>query len=69
MSRVNANLLLVLVALIWGSAFVGQNLAMAHIGPLMFTGVRFLIGALVVAPLVWFEWRSLRRRSARPRRG
>ena len=69
MSRVNANLLLVLVALIWGSAFVGQNLAMAHIGPLMFTGVRFLIGALVVAPLVWFEWRSLRRRSARPGRG
>jgi drug/metabolite transporter (DMT)-like permease len=66
---VNANLLLVLVALIWGSAFVGQNLAMAHIGPLMFTGVRFLIGALVVAPLVWLEWRSLRRRDTRPGRG
>lgn len=61
MSRANANLLLMLVALIWGSAFVGQNLAMAHIGPMTFTGVRFLIGALVVAPLVWFEWRTLQR--------
>ena len=69
MSRVNANLLLMLVALIWGSAFVGQNLAMAHIGPLMFTGVRFLIGALVVVPLVWFEWRTLQRRGIRLDRG
>ena len=69
MSRVNANLLLMLVALIWGSAFVGQNLAMAHIGPMLFTGVRFLIGALVVLPLVWFEWRALQRRSTRLDRG
>lgn len=69
MSRVNANLLLMLVALIWGSAFVGQNLAMAHIGPMVFTGVRFLIGALVVAPLVWLEWRGQQRRSTRLGRG
>ena len=69
MSRVNANLLLMLVALIWGSAFVGQNLAMAHIGPMMFTGVRFLIGALVVLPLVLREWRGLRRRDTRLDRG
>lgn len=65
MSRVNANLLLMLVALIWGSAFVAQSQGMAHVGPMAFTGVRFLIGALVVSPLMWLEWRSLRRR-ARP---
>jgi drug/metabolite transporter (DMT)-like permease len=34
---------------------------MDHIGPMMFTGVRFLIGAVVVAPLMWLEWRSLNR--------
>ncbi len=61
MSRVKANLLLTLVALIWGSAFVFQSQGMAHVGPMVFTGVRFLIGALVVAPLIWWEWRSLRR--------
>lgn len=61
MSRIHANLLLTLVALIWGSAFVAQSRGMAHLGPMMFTGVRFLIGALVVTPLMWLEWRSLQR--------
>jgi drug/metabolite transporter (DMT)-like permease len=67
MSRLNANLLLILVALIWGSAFVAQSMGMAHIGPMTFTGVRFLIGALVVAPFMWWEWRALRVK-ARPLR-
>ena len=61
MSRTQANLLLLVVALIWGSAFVAQSHGMANLGPITFTGVRFLIGALVVAPLMWVEWRHLRR--------
>ena len=61
MSRFSANLLLILVALIWGSAFVPQIYGMAHVGPMTFTGVRFVIGSLVVAPLMWREWRSLQR--------
>lgn len=61
MSRVQANLLLTLVALIWGSAFVAQNKGMADVGPLLFTGVRFLIGSLVVLPLALLEWRRLGR--------
>ncbi|MBV8380301.1 MAG: DMT family transporter [Paucibacter sp.] len=62
MSRTRANLLLLAIALIWGSAFIAQNKGMASIGPLLFTGVRFIVGALVVAPLAWLE---LRRRPAR----
>ncbi|MBT9494552.1 MAG: DMT family transporter [Paucibacter sp.] len=62
MSRVQANLLLVVIALIWGSAFVAQSHGMTHLGPMAFTGVRFLIGALMVAPLMWLEWRSLARK-------
>lgn len=61
MTRFQANLLLTFVALIWGSAFVAQNKAMADVGPLLFTGVRFLIGALVVLPLALLEWRRLGR--------
>lgn len=61
MNRIQANLLLTVVALIWGSAFVAQNQAMAHIGPLLFTGVRFLVGSLVVLPLAVLEWRRLGR--------
>jgi drug/metabolite transporter (DMT)-like permease len=60
-SRLQANLLLTVVALIWGSAFVAQNRGMADVGPLLFTGVRFLIGAAVVLPLAWLEWRGLGR--------
>jgi drug/metabolite transporter (DMT)-like permease len=56
MSRLQANGALLLAALIWGSAFVGQVIGMAGVGPLSFTGLRFLLGALVVAPLAWHEW-------------
>ncbi|MCK7494190.1 MAG: DMT family transporter [Comamonadaceae bacterium] len=51
LSRVQADGLLLLVAVIWGSAFVAQSWGMEKIRPLAFTGVRFLIGALVVLPL------------------
>ncbi len=60
MSRLRANALLLLAALIWGSAFVGQSLGMADVGPLTFTGLRFVLGALVVSPLAWREWQGLR---------
>ena len=58
-SRLRANALLLLAALIWGSAFVGQSVGMASIGPLAFTGLRFLLGAAVVAPFAWREWQQL----------
>ncbi|CAM3645510.1 DMT family transporter [Roseateles saccharophilus] len=61
MSRLQANLLLTFVALIWGSAFVAQNKGMADVGPLLFTGVRFLVGSAVVLPLAVLEWRRLSR--------
>ncbi len=57
MTRLQADSLLLVVALIWGSAFVAQNLGMASIGPYAFTGARFLLGALVVLPLAWRERR------------
>lgn len=65
MNRVHANLLLLVIALIWGSAFVAQSHGMADVGPMLFTGVRFLIGSLVVLPLAIFEWRGLSRRADR----
>ena len=68
LSRLKANGLLLLVALIWGSAFVGQALGMAGVGPLTFTGLRFALGALVVAPLAWREWQTLRAAGQMPGR-
>jgi drug/metabolite transporter (DMT)-like permease len=57
MSRLLANTLLLLAALIWGSAFVAQSTAMEHLGPLTFTGIRFLIAALAVLPFAIGEGR------------
>ncbi|MBP9804404.1 MAG: DMT family transporter [Candidatus Accumulibacter sp.] len=66
MKRSQANLLLLAVAVIWGSAFVAQAEGMAGVGPLTFTGIRFLLGTAVVVPLAWREWQQLSARSARP---
>jgi len=48
-------------AMIWGSAFVAQRLSLDAIGPFLFTGLRFLLGAGVVSVLVFARRRSARR--------
>ena len=68
MSRTHANLLLLLVALIWGSAFVAQAHAKVGVEPYTFTGVRFLLGALIIAPFAWRDMRTVSRREVRPGR-
>jgi drug/metabolite transporter (DMT)-like permease len=50
----HANLLLLLAAAIWGFGFVAQVLGMEHLPPFAFNGVRFLIGAVSLLPLLWF---------------
>lgn len=59
MSRFRADALLLLTALIWGSAFVAQKSAIGDVGPWTFVALRFLIAAVAVAPLAWFEARRL----------
>lgn len=43
---------MLVAALIWGSAFVAQRLSLDAIGPFLFTGFRFLLGACVVIVLI-----------------
>lgn len=47
-----ADALMLLTALIWGTTFVAQSLGMEHIGPFLYTGLRFALGCLVILPLV-----------------
>ena len=68
MSRSQANLLLLVVALIWGSAFVAQAQGMEGVGTFTFTGIRFLLGTCIVAPLAWRDYRSILNRAVRPTR-
>lgn len=58
MTRIQANLVLLLAAAIWGGGFVAQSTAMANIGPFWFIGLRFLIAALAVAPFAYLEHRK-----------
>ena len=48
------NILLVLTALIWGCAFVAQSVGMDYVGPFTFNMARFLIGAILLLPVIWF---------------
>jgi drug/metabolite transporter (DMT)-like permease len=52
--------LLMLAAIIWGSAFVAQRVGMSYVGPLTFNGVRFALGTIVLLPLV--KWRNQHQR-------
>ncbi|KQW77315.1 hypothetical protein ASC89_19175 [Devosia sp. Root413D1] len=57
MSRPLAVLLLLIATAIWGLAFVAQKAAMAHMGPLTFSGTRFLIGGVALLPFALIELR------------
>jgi drug/metabolite transporter (DMT)-like permease len=52
-NRIGADITLLVVALVWGSAFVAQRFAAQEIGVFLFNGLRFLIGAIVLLPFIW----------------
>ncbi|MEJ5019906.1 DMT family transporter [Ochrobactrum vermis] len=58
MTRVQANMLLLLAGVIWGMGFVAQSTAMASIGPFLFIGFRSAIASLTVLPLAIAEGRK-----------
>ena len=54
MNSFQANLILLLTALIWGFGFVAQRMGMDHLGPYTFNVCRFLVGAFSLLPLLFF---------------
>ena len=56
-----ANIMLLAAAAIWGFGFVAQRLGMNFLEPFAFNGVRFLLGSCSLLPLIW--WFSRRRTS------
>ncbi|MGU5716846.1 DMT family transporter [Aeromonas taiwanensis] len=49
-----SNMMLLMAAAIWGLGFVAQRLGMDHMGPFTFNGLRFLLGAFSLQPLLWW---------------
>ncbi len=48
--RLRADLCLLAVAAIWGTAFVALRVAVDHLGPFLNNGLRFILAALVLLP-------------------
>lgn len=59
------NFLLMLAALIWGSAFVAQSVGMDYLGPFTFNCVRSFMGSLVLLPVIWFMDRQRKENTER----
>ena len=51
--------LMLLAAFIWGTTFIAQTTGMETIGPMTFTSVRYIIGAVSVLPFAIFEMRRV----------
>ncbi|MER9655792.1 EamA family transporter [Mesorhizobium sp. M0152] len=57
MSKLHANLLLLVAAALWGFGNVPQKTVLDHLDPLSTVGMRCLIGGLLVLPLMLWESR------------
>ncbi|MGI6728341.1 MAG: DMT family transporter [Anaerovoracaceae bacterium] len=51
--KIISNILLLITAIIWGSAFVALQVGMDYIGPLTFSASRFWLATLVLIPVVY----------------
>ncbi len=52
MKKIRSTFLLFLTAVIWGVAFVAQLIGSEHVGTFTFNGVRFILGALSLIPVI-----------------
>lgn len=54
-TSIKSSLMLFLAAVIWGVAFVAQSVGMDYMGPFTFNGARFLIGGIVLLPVIRYR--------------
>lgn len=54
-TQVKGVMMLFLTAIIWGTAFVAQSVGMDSIGAFTFSGIRVLMGAVALLPLIYIR--------------
>ena len=50
--RLSGSISLLLATIIWGSAFVSQSVAMEHLGPYSFQGIRCTLAVIGLMPVI-----------------
>lgn len=53
--KLKSSLMLLLTSFIWGTAFVAQSIGMDYIGPHTYVGIRYIIGCIVLLPLIAYR--------------
>lgn len=52
--KIKSTSLLFITAIIWGFAFVAQRIGADYVGPYTFNGIRFILGAVSLIPIIIF---------------
>lgn len=52
-SNIKGNVILMITALIWGTAFVAQSVGMDYVGPFTFITARYIVGGLFLIPCIY----------------
>jgi drug/metabolite transporter (DMT)-like permease len=53
-SKLKGNFLLLLTSVIWGISFIAQSKGVELISPVAFNGIRTMLGAVVLLPVIFF---------------
>ena len=51
--NIKGNIILMITALIWGTAFVAQSVGMDYVGPFTFITTRYIIGGIFLIPCIY----------------
>ncbi len=54
MAKYSSELLLIIASIVWGFAFVAQKAGMDDLGPMAYNGLRFILGAITLLPILVF---------------
>lgn len=52
-NNIKGNIILMITALIWGTAFVAQSVGMDYVGPFTFITSRYIVGGLFLIPCIY----------------
>jgi len=65
-AALRSDLIMLIVAAIWGSTFVAQRLGMDYVGPFTYNSVRFAISALMLIPILFWRRKIIASQLTKP---